>query len=60
MWCFIKDMNNRMANKLFLFLFLNLDKVLKNWTPGKIANIWQIQPVQIDKIKFERMQLFIF
>ena len=60
MWCFIKDMNNRMANKLFLFLFLNLDKVLKNWTPGTIANIWQIQLVQIDKIKFERMQLFIF
>ena len=60
MWHFIKDMNNRMANKLFLFLFLNLDKVLKNWTPGTIANIWQIQLVQIDKIKFERMQSFIF
>ena len=60
MWRFIKDMNNRMANKLFLFLFLNLDKVLKNWTPGTIANIWQIQLVQIDTIKFERMQLFIF
>lgn len=47
MWRFIKDMNNRMANKLFLFLFLNLDKV-KNWTPGRITNIWQIQLVQID------------
>ena len=56
MWRFIKDMNNRMANKLFLFLFLNLDKV-KNWTPGRITNIWQIQLVQIDTIRFERMQI---
>lgn len=42
-------------------LFLNLDKFLKNWTPGKITYmyIWQIERVQIDAIKFERNK-FIF
>ena len=41
----------------FSSLFLNLDKVLKNQTPGVIAFIWQIESVQIDAIKFERTQI---
>ena len=41
----------------FSFLFLNLYKVLKNSTPGKVAYIWQIEFVQIDAVKFERMQI---
>ena len=35
----------------FSFLFLNLDKVLKNSTPGKVACTWHIEQVQIDTIK---------
>ena len=50
------DTSNK--NKLFSFLFLNLDKVLENWTPGKIdKNIWQIEWLQKDTIKFDRMQI---
>ena len=41
----------------FSSLFLNLDKVLKNQTPGVIAFIWQIESVEIDAIKFERTQI---
>ena len=41
----------------FSFLFLNLNKILKNWTPGKVAYIWHIEQVQLDAIKFERTQI---
>ena len=41
----------------FSFLFLNLNKILKNSTPGKVAYIWHIERVQIDAMKFERTQI---
>ena len=44
----------------FLFLFLILNKIFKNSTPGKVAYIWHIEGVQIDMIKFERMQIHFF
>ena len=44
----------------FPFLFLNLNKILKNSTPGKVAYIWHIERVQIDAIKFERTQIHFF
>ena len=44
----------------FSFLFLNLDKVLKNSSPGKVAFIWHIERVQIDVITFERAQIHFF
>ena len=37
---------------------LNLNKILKNSTPGKVAFIWHIEQVQIDAIKFERTQIY--
>ena len=42
----------------FLSLFLNLDKFLKNSTPGEISYIWQIERVQIDAIKFKRTEIY--
>ena len=54
----MKDVN--IQRLIFLFLFLNLDKVLKNSTSGKIAYIWQIEQVQRDATKFERMQIRLF
>ena len=42
----------------FLSLFLNLDKFLKNSTPGEISYIWQIELVQIDTIKFKRTEIY--
>ena len=36
---------------------LNLNKILTNSTPGKIAFIWHIEHVQTDAIKFERTQI---
>ena len=44
----------------FSFLFLKLNKILKNSTPGKVACIWHIERVQIDAIKFERTQIHFF
>ena len=44
----------------FSNLFLNLNKILKNSTPGKVACIWHIERVQIDAIKFERTQIHFF
>ena len=45
----------------FSFLFLNLNKILENSTPGKVACIWRhIERVQIDMIKFERTQIHFF
>ena len=41
----------------FSILVLNLNKIFKNSTPGKVACIWHIERVQIDAIKFERMQI---
>jgi len=41
----------------FSFLFLNLNKILENSTPGKVVCIWHIERVQIDAIKFERTQI---
>ena len=35
----------------FSFPFLNLDKLLKNSTPGKVGYIWQIERVQIQATK---------
>ena len=42
----------------FSFLFLNLSKLLKNSTPGKVVCIWHIERVQIDTIK-ERKCIFL-
>ena len=44
----------------FSFLCLNLNKILTNSTPGKVACIWHIERVQIDAIKFERTQIHFF
>ena len=44
----------------FSFLFSNLNKVLKNSNPGKVACFWHIERVQIDAIKFERAQIRSF
>ena len=44
----------------FSFLFLNLNKILKNSTPGKVAYLWHIERVQIEAIKFERTQILFF
>ena len=42
------------------FLFLNLDKVLKNSTPDEIVYIWKIKWVQIDAEKFEGTHIYFF
>ena len=44
----------------FSFLYFNLNKILTNSTPGKVACIWHIEQVQIDAIKFERTQIHFF
>ena len=36
---------------------MNLNKILKNSTPGKVAYIWHIERVKIDVIKFEKTQI---
>ena len=41
----------------FSFLYLNMDKALKNLTPGKVAYICRIERFQIDAIKIERTQI---
>ena len=38
------------------FLYLNMDKVLNNSTPGKVAYICRIERFQIDALKIERTQ----
>ena len=38
-----------------LFLFLSLDKVLENSTPGETACIWQIEWVQIDPNRSDKV-----
>ena len=42
------------------FRYLNMDKVVKNSTPRKLAYIWWIVRFQIDAIKFERTQIHLF
>ena len=37
--------------------YLNMNKALKNLTPGKVAYIWGIERFQIDAVKFERTQI---
>ena len=44
----------------FSFLSFNLNKILKNSTPGKVTCIWHIERVQIDVIKSERTQIHFF
>ena len=39
---------------------MNLNKILKNSTPGKVAYLWHIERVQIEVIKFERTQILFF
>ena len=39
---------------------MNLDKALKNSSPGKVAYTWRIERLQIDVIKFERTQIHFF
>ena len=44
------------------FLYLNVDKALKNSTPRNVAYIyiWRIKRFQIDAIKFEMTQIHFF
>ena len=44
----------------FSLLYLNMDKALKNSTPGKVAYIWRIERFQIDAIKFEMTQIHFY
>ena len=53
-WRFMEDV---IYDDEFSFLVLNLNKIFKNSTPGKVACIWHIKRVQIDAIKFERTQI---
>ena len=39
------------------FLYFNMDKALKNSTPGNVTYIRWIEGLQIDAVKFERMQI---
>ena len=48
------------TNLIFLSLYLNMDKALKNSTPGKVAYICRIERFQIDAIKIERTQIHFF
>ena len=41
----------------FSFLYLNMDKVLNDSTPGKVAYICRIERLQIDALKIERTQI---
>ena len=53
-WRFIEDVDIR--RQIFLPLF-ELENILKNSTPGKVAYIWYVERVQIDEIKFERTKI---
>ena len=44
----------------FSLLYLNMEKALKNSTPGKVAYIWRIERFQIDTIKFEGRKFIFF
>ena len=51
----MEDVNTRQG--IFLSLFLDLNKFIKNSTPGGVAHIWQSERVQVDEIKFERTKI---
>ena len=53
-WLFREDVNKQRHN---FILFLNLDMVLWNSTPGGFAYIWQSKRVGIIAIKTERTQI---
>ena len=55
-WLFMEDVDIRRRN----FLFLNLNKILKNSTQGEVACIWHIERIQINAIKFEGTQIHFF
>ena len=57
---FMEDMNIILWQQIFLSLFLSLDKLLTNSTPGNIAYIWQIEQVQMKAVKVARMQIHFF
>ena len=44
----------------FSLLYLNMDKALKNSSPGKVTYICGIERFQIDAVKFERTQIHFF
>ena len=44
----------------FSLLYLNMDKALKNSTPGKVTYICRIERFQIDTVEFERTQIHFF
>ena len=56
-WRFVHDVDIR---RRISFLFLNLNKILKNSTAWKVASIWRVERVQIDAIKFEGTQNSFF
>ena len=58
--CRFMENVNIQCNDEFSFLFLNLNKILKNSTPWKVACIWHFERVQIDASKFERTQIHFF
>ena len=51
---FMEEVNTR---QLFLFLFVNLETVLQNSAPEKIANLCQIKGVGVRAIKFETARI---
>ena len=52
---FYRGRGHTMTN--FPSSFWTWTKSFKNSTPGKVASFWHIEWVQIDAIKFERMQI---
>ena len=58
MWRFMEDVN--IWQQISRSLFLILDKLLTNSTPGNIAYIWQIEGFQIEAVKAARMQIHFF
>ena len=44
----------------FFFLYLNMDKVLKNSPPKQVAYIARIERFQIDMLMFEKTQIYFF
>ena len=51
---FMEDVDIRQH---IFFFYLNMDKFLKNSTPGNVSYIWQIERFQVDAIKFKRTQI---
>ena len=57
-WRFMEDLDT-CTRQRFSFLFSNLNKILKNSTPGKAACIWAIERAQINATTFERTQIHL-